>query len=131
MTFAILAAAWSWGQMADRPIVLRSKTDAQKLVYRHKITSQRLQAQGPTGSGILVWRMRTATGRLVHQFKTSRQRLLSQSKLSLDTRLMSVSEETTYFLVQRRKFEEPLFGQFRTGVQRVVDQFPTYTDFSR
>jgi hypothetical protein len=114
--------------MADRPIVLRNKTSSQKLVSQGKVQSQRLMSQGPTGSPALVWRMRTATGRLVHQYRTSSQRLVGQRSVSGDTRLMSIAANTTFVIVLRRKVGEPLFGMLPTATQRVVDQFPTYTD---
>ena len=128
---AVVVAGWTWGQMADRPIVIREKTNAQRLVSRYRTATQKLMHHGPTGTPTLVWRMKTAAGRLVHQNKTATNELVDQSRLSLDARMMSVSPETTYILVLRRKFEEPLFGQFPTSTQRLVDQFPTYTDFSR
>jgi len=117
--------------MADRPIVLRSRTNAQKLVHRYRTATQHLMDQGPTGSGMFVTRMRTAAGRLAHQYRTATQSVVHQGRLSLDTRLMTMAETSAMLLVWRRKFEEPLVGQFRTATQRLVDQFPTYTDFTR
>ena len=115
-------------QMADRPIVLRNKTSSQKLVSQRKVQFQRLMSQGPTGSPPLVLRARTASGRLVHQYRTCSQRLVGQRVVSGDTALMGIAANTTFVIVKRRTVGEPLFGMMPTAAQRVVDQFPTYTD---
>ena len=127
----VLIAGAANAQMSDRPVVARSKTSVQQLAGQRKITAARLAQVGPTGTGLMVWRMRTATGRLVHEFKTTSARLTAQRKVHFESRLMAVFPHTTFVLVMRRRLEEPLFGQRRTATARIVDQFPTYTDFTR
>jgi hypothetical protein len=131
VALACVAVGWVFGQMADRPIVLRMRTDVQKTVAQSRVTFQGLADQGHTGSGETVLRMRTAVGRLVHEYKTNAAEMVYQSRVSLGAQLMTVAEGTSFVIVHRRRFEEPLFGQHLVTVQRVVDQFPTGTDFTK